>query len=129
MITGTSEVTLAPEESYWLRDGKLVMKLSKIGALDKPGGAVKLAISVTPGADPVKVLIVRPDDKTFIAFQDRCTHGKRELNYRHETRLLECSSFGHSKFDLRGKVLKGPAAAPLSLYSCEKQDGELFVKI
>lgn len=129
MITGTSEVKQAPEGSYWLREGKLVMALSNIGALDKPGGAVKLAVSVTPSADPVKLLVVRPDDKTFLAFRDRCTHGNRELNYRHEAKLLECSSFGHSKFDLRGKVLKGPAAASLSLYSCEKQDNELVVKI
>jgi nitrite reductase/ring-hydroxylating ferredoxin subunit len=129
MITGTSAVKIAPDRSYRLQDGKLVMMLSKIDALDKPGGAVKLAVSVNQAADPVKVLVVRPDEATFIAFQDQCTHGKRELNYRHEAKLLECSSFGHSKFDLHGKVLEGPAKGPLLLYSCEKQGDELFVKV
>jgi nitrite reductase/ring-hydroxylating ferredoxin subunit len=129
MITGTSEVRVAPNRSYRLQAGNLVMTLSKIDALDKPGGAVKLAVSVNPAADPVKILVVRPDEATFIVFQDRCTHGKRELNYRHEAKLLECSSFGHSKFDLRGKVLEGPAKGPLRLYAYEKHGDELFVKV
>jgi nitrite reductase/ring-hydroxylating ferredoxin subunit len=129
MITGTSKVQVAPDRSYRLQGGKIVMTLSKIDVLDRPGGAVKFAVSVKPDTDPVKILVVRPDEETFVVFEDRCTHGKRELNYRHDVKLLECSSFGHSKFDLSGKVLEGPAKGPLLLYPFERQGNELFVKV
>ena len=129
MVTGTSDVKLAPGESYALEEGRLVLTLARVSALDKPGGAIKLVVAARPGADPVKVLVVRPDEETLIAFEDRCTHGKRELNYRHQERRLECSSFGHSRFDLRGKVLKGPAGAPLAVFPSAVRDGKLVIEV
>ena len=56
-----------------------------------------------------------------------CTHGGAPLvmNERHGTVI--CTSLGHSEFDLRGKVLRGPAPKPIQVYAVRETGGAVEI--
>ncbi len=73
-----------------------------------------------------KLLIVKRDDGTYTALELLCPHKGGPLN---ETgSQLECE-WHHSRFDLEGKVLGGPAKANLKTYPVEVGRNALLVKV
>ena len=104
-------VPLAPEGSYRLERGRVILSSSTLGSLAAAGNAVKLVF----GGDEEKVerlVVIHSEDGKYHAFVDHCTHNKKELVYLHEEKLLRCYS-GRSYFDMEGNVMKGPAEKPL----------------
>jgi Rieske Fe-S protein len=77
--------------------------------------------SLTVQMDGMKMHMSRE----YLAFSDKCDHGGRELNYLVDQSKLQCSSFGHSEYDLDGKVLKGPAKNALPVFKAQRQ-GQLL---
>jgi nitrite reductase/ring-hydroxylating ferredoxin subunit len=125
MIKGVSSTpALAPDAWQW--DGSnLTIFLDKADNLRKIGNAGKLTIA---GEDEIKIIVVHYQAGKYKAFSDRCTHGGRELNYKHEEAQLQCSSFGHSSFKLtNGQVIKGPAEGPLAIYPVETDSDILTI--
>lgn len=97
----------------------IIIDLAKSECLALPGGAGKL--SVETGAEkPLKLIVIQTAEEQFKVFLDCCTHGGQELNYLHEEGKLQCSSFGHSEFSMKGQAIKGPAEDPLALFPVEK---------
>jgi len=71
---------------------------------------------VTPehGPDGASILIVREAPDRFHALSMQCTHEGCEVNPP-ERGVITCPCHG-SRFDLEGKVLRGPADFPLPRY-------------
>jgi serine/threonine protein kinase/Rieske Fe-S protein len=65
-------------------------------------------------ADTMDSLLVRLSDGTFVAYERACTHQQVAVNYNPVTKKFVCPLHG-SIFDpaQNGKVLQGPAMAPL----------------
>jgi Rieske Fe-S protein len=64
-----------------------------------------------PGAKPV--VVAQPTAGQFVAFSASCTHRGTTVAAQPGSTTLRCPAHG-SEFDAAtGKVLKGPAAAPL----------------
>ncbi len=127
MIRGVSSTAAIPVDSYHLTGNELTIDLSKADCLKHPGGAGKLSLD---NEDEVKVIIVHHEPGKYKAFSDHCTHGGRELNYKHEDKILQCSSFGKSTFKLtNGHVIKGPAEGPLSIYPIQVVNTSLKLTI
>ncbi|MBA2394868.1 MAG: protein kinase [Ktedonobacteraceae bacterium] len=65
-------------------------------------------------ADNMDSLLVRLDNGTFVAYERACTHQQVAVNYDPVTKKFVCPLHG-SIFDpaQNGKVLQGPAGAPL----------------
>ena len=124
-ITGKSDMPAVPSEAIRLSDGKLVIDLTQVPALAAAGGAAKL---VTPGTDN-KICILRTAEDQFEAFVNRCTHGGRELDYRHGESKLRCVSFGHSEFDLEGRKLAGPAKGNLTRLAVTRTGDSLQIAV
>jgi nitrite reductase/ring-hydroxylating ferredoxin subunit len=99
-----------------------------VDALQEVGGAVKFAFNNSTGSE-VKVIVVRSGEETYHAFSDQCTHGGNELNYVYEEGKLQCSSLGHSQFDLAGNVLKGPARGVLARYPLRREGDDLMIEV
>jgi cytochrome b6-f complex iron-sulfur subunit len=127
MIRGKSAVPAIPEQSYRLEGPDLVIDLKGFETLQTPNGCGKLAFEHQ--GENIKVVIINTGRKGYKAFADRCTHGGRELNYKPADQIMECSSFSHSKFDLTGNRLAGPAEDPLTTYPLEQMDDQLVVRI
>jgi Rieske Fe-S protein len=90
------------------------------------GGAVKCEVGV--GDDSVlRIILVRPCESDYRAFADACTHNGKELSYLHEEGMLACSGRS-SRFDLEGKVMRGPAELALPRYAVRMDGGQLVIE-
>ena len=124
-ITGKSDTPLLKENRYTIKDGKLILDLAGIPELDDEGGAVKLNI---PSRD-LKMIVARNGKNSFIALRDQCTHMGREIEYDPENTVFRCVSFGHSKYDESGHVIKGPAKSGLEMFTARLSGKELSIRI
>lgn len=88
---------------------KLAVKLEQAPQLKAIGGWVALQVK---GHD---VLFVRDGESSVRAYASTCTHKRTLLRYAPGAKQLECPGHG-SRFDLSGKVLKGPADKAIPTY-------------
>jgi cytochrome b6-f complex iron-sulfur subunit len=78
---------------------------------------------VVSGAKPV--VVAQPTAGTFVAFSASCTHRGTTVAAEPGSTTLLCPAHG-SEFDAAtGKVLKGPATAPLASVPVTNADGVL----
>ncbi len=83
---------------------------------------------VTEGFEPGPLLIVQPDaeSETLVALNAKCTHANCFENWELEEGELVCTCHG-SRFDLEGKVTKGPARKDLPGYVLKVEEGAILV--
>jgi cytochrome b6-f complex iron-sulfur subunit len=122
MMAGVSKVPALSGEAFYLEDNELIIDLTKTALLNNSGDAAKL---VVPLHDRLKLIIILDPSGQYLVFSDKCDHGGRELNYLVDQSKLQCSSFGHSEYDLDGNVLKGPAKNALPVFKAQRQ-GQLL---
>ena len=126
MISGVSDTPTAPSGSYQVSDSEVMLDLNKVSVLDKVGASIKIEIE-NEKHHPLKIIVARVGSSEYIAFSNKCTHGERELEYEHNSRSFTCVSFGHSKFDIKGVVLDGPAEKPVQLFPVSLSDNKLQI--
>jgi Rieske Fe-S protein len=71
-------------------------------------------------------LLIRPDEETFVAYSQKCTHLSCAVFYSKETHQIECPCHNGAFSVTSGEVLKGPPPRPLPRIVLENRDGELF---
>ena len=110
----------------WEIEGSTVrVKVNQVTELSSKGGAVYLK---GKGLDD-PVLIVRTQDDEYLAFANKCPHGRRKIDPVPGEPMLRCCSIGHSTFDHDGNVTKGPAKEPIVRYAAELNEGNLIVTL
>ncbi len=92
---------------------EIVLKLDEKSPLGKVGGFD--TIQTKAG----KVVVVRTADMSFSAYSAVCPHKGGPIKYDEKTRQLFCPSHD-SRFDMTGKVVKGPAKTGLKVFSTQK---------
>ena len=92
---------------YAVEDSKLEIDLNNHPKLKEVGG------SETFQADKKKIIVLHPDERSYKAFQNKCTHMGGQVSYRPKDGFMQCALHG-SRFDTEGRVVKGPAAKPLT---------------
>jgi Rieske Fe-S protein len=121
-----SDTPSAPAGSYRMEDGKVLVALSEVAALQDIGGAVKFTLYSEDGSEH-KFIVVNSGNEGYRTFSDRCTHNGKELVYLHGERKMACCGLG-SQFDLTGRVLKGPAEDALVAYPTVRQSELLLIE-
>jgi nitrite reductase/ring-hydroxylating ferredoxin subunit len=89
----------------WAR--KVAVKLDAVAPLKRVGGFVIAAIKGQ------EILLIRDSGSTVRAVTPLCSHQRYRLTYDAKARQIVCPNHG-SRFDLQGRVLKGPARQALS---------------
>lgn len=86
-------------------------------------------ILVTQGLGKHPLLLVpNPVNPTTpVAVNPTCTHAGCRVGWQVAQKVFVCPCHG-SKFDIAGKVLKGPAAKPLTTYEAKIEDNQVLVK-
>lgn len=92
---------------YAVEDSKLIIELSRHPKLKEAGG------SETFHADKKKIIVLHPDESSYKAFENKCTHMGGQVSYRPKDGFMQCALHG-SRFDIEGRVVKGPAGKPLT---------------
>jgi len=127
-FSSISNTAAAPEDSYRIEEGQIVIDLKKAVELTAIGGSAKLEFIHPIEGVPKKIILVHPGDTSYLAFANECSHKGKELEYDHSAKRLKCVS-RHSEFDMNGNVLKGNAEKNLKRYATEREGSKLFVKI
>jgi Rieske Fe-S protein len=97
---------------------------SEIGnANEVPIGGVRLFRYPTE-KDPC--ILIRPDEQTFVAYSQKCTHLSCAVFYAREKNRLECPCH-EGYFSIKnGDVLQGPPPRPLPRIILERRADTLF---
>ncbi len=101
------------------------MPFQKVGAVtDFPDGEVGVVF-----IGDKEIAIARGDDGILYAFDNICTHEEASLQMGFlEKCEVECPLHG-ARFDIRtGKVIQGPAYAPVSTYPVKIEGQEIWVE-
>ena len=109
-------VTILPELA---RAKKLALGLDKVEQLKKVGGWVVLKIKGQ------EIMFIRESEEVIRALDPICTHKHCTVDYDPDEKLIVCPCHG-STYDLEGKVLKGPAKKPLTVYDAKLSDGKII---
>lgn len=107
----TNQATYAVE-GVQSDDTKLVIDLSKHPNLKEVGGSETFQTG-TMIFFKKKVIVLHPDETSYKAFLNKCTHMGGQVAYMHKDGFMQCASHG-SRFDTQGQVVKGPAKKPLT---------------
>jgi Rieske Fe-S protein len=110
-----------PVHPATMAGGAIVLGLGEFDALAAGGPAVALS---APGLR-WPVLVIR-DGGAFVALASRCTH--QGCRVAPSGAFLRCPCHG-STFDLRGRVLRGPAADPLPAYPVEMVGDQIEIEV
>jgi nitrite reductase/ring-hydroxylating ferredoxin subunit len=70
-------------------------------------------------------ILVRPDEQTFVAYSQKCTHLSCAVIYSHADQTLECPCHDGSFSVADGRVLKGPPPRPLTRVVLARRGDEL----
>jgi len=127
-FTGRSAVPAATPGSFETVNGAVRIDLSNTPSLQNIGGAVKLTVRLSNG-EKAKVIVIRPEMNVYKVYEDKCTHRGRELNYKHDSGILRCSSFGKRKFDLAGTHIENPHDESLRKFTVTKEGASLLVRL
>jgi nitrite reductase/ring-hydroxylating ferredoxin subunit len=77
----------------------------------------------------VDLIVVHVEAGIYCALSRFCTHAGRTLAYIRTRKLLQCTNFNHSLFELNGHVRKGPAELPLASHPVRLRDGMLEIDL
>ena len=120
--------------------GSSILSLVSCAALpavngDLVGGAVRIPVSAFSAGSmlivqvpelPFDLALRRDGSGHFAAYLLRCTHADAQLTPSGDS--FRCNLHG-SRFDLDGKVRKGPASKDLERYPAVESDGMVIVTI
>lgn len=128
MLSGVSNTPAAPADSYQILSDKLIINPAKIPSLNEKIASVKFEVEKEDG-EMLKLLVSKVSADNFIVVENACTHGQRELEYKPDEQIIQCTSFGHSQYSVEGKVLKGPAPKDLKVFSPEFENGHIVIDL
>jgi len=128
MFSGISDTPVAPEESIMFSDNQVTLNLTLIPELKNSGGSVKFEVKQDV-ENPLKFLVINTGNNGLMVYENRCTHGAREIEYRSDDGILQCVSFGHSKYNLDGQVTGGPAPSPIRKFTVNHTDDKLIINL
>jgi Rieske Fe-S protein len=70
--------------------------------------------------------LIRPDENTYIAFSQKCTHLSCAVYYAREKNRLECPCHEGYFSITNGDVLQGPPPRPLPRVTLERRGEQLL---
>ena len=131
MAKATNECCTIPEltaDSVRIESNAITVDLARTPALSKIGSYVK----VTDATRQLRILIARPAKDSFVALDQKCTHGGGALTYVHKHKHLYCTCWGHSRFALNGSVLFWPnkqVPRPIRAYRVQRAGNLLQIEL
>jgi Rieske Fe-S protein len=114
-----------PAEAISFSETGLRIDLSRVPALARVGGAVKLVDE----SRKLNLIFTHPEKAEFVVLDRKCTHGGGPLAYSQKRKTVQCTCWGRSEFALDGRVVAGPAERPARRYMAESKQGVLVVTL
>ncbi len=74
----------------------------------------------------IPVILIRTNDKKFLAFSATCTHLDCIVQYRSDTQQIWCACH-NGVYDLNGRNVSGPPPRPLEPFNVLVQNDEIII--
>ena len=114
------------DETLWqFENNTISIQLSRVPQLAAVGGAVYLRGKGLKRP----ILVVRTGEDELRAYENRCTHAGRKIDPVPGQKILRCCSVCHSRFDLEGNKVSGPAKRSLKLYNITRNNDVLMIDL
>ncbi|MFJ2620875.1 Rieske (2Fe-2S) protein [Glutamicibacter sp. NPDC087344] len=105
-------------------EGQVLMTLA-----DLPVGSRASAPATYPDGSSTAVMVYRADEKTVLAYSNKCTHQGCALSPKSPDENFYCACHG-SKFNpADGTVVDGPAKGALGRYAAEIKGSDIVVYV
>jgi Rieske Fe-S protein len=101
-------------------DGKIILEVSQFPELNETGNGIQL----DDENSNEEILLLRKSENEFIALSPVCTH--LGCSVRRENSFFRCPCHG-STYSLDGKVIRGPAEKPLTIFHTEFSNGNITI--
>ena len=118
MVAAAAPILAACESTFARLRGWQLLPLARMAQV--PSGS---AYRTTHGDDPIILVNDGREIRTFLAV---CTHEGCPLGWNPTQHLIRCPCHG-SAFDTYGRVVNGPAAAPLTRLETVEERGEILL--
>ncbi|HBY60802.1 MAG TPA: hypothetical protein DEH78_13350 [Solibacterales bacterium] len=119
------DVDEVPLSSVSVEGSLVTVDLNRVRWLTKAGSAAKI---VDP-AHALNLVIAHVTKGHYVALHRKCTHGGGPVAYSHKRKSVMCTCWGHSEFDLQGRVLGGPAKRPLPVFPARLAGRRLEIRL
>jgi nitrite reductase/ring-hydroxylating ferredoxin subunit len=125
-LFGRSATSEPVDEGCWTyADNRIEIDLSRAPELAEKGQGFRLE-----GKNlPQRILIIRGEDGTYHAFDNRCQHMGRRLDPVSGTETIQCCSVSKSTYDYNGNPLFGPAKKAVATLDTKVDKGKLVVTL
>jgi len=114
-----------PAGSLAFDAGDLTIDLRRAPLLRKTGAAFQ----IVDESRSLDHLIIHAAKDRYVATHRKCTHGGAPCAYNHKLQVVQCTCFGHSKWDLEGRLLGGLAKKPLATYEVTRSGDVLRIRL
>ncbi len=123
-ILGLCATRIPADPGCWRYDGgDIVLDLSRVPQLNRPGGAVRLEGRGLPH----RLVVCRGMDNAIHVFVNRCGHAGRRVDPTSDGATMQCCSVGKSTYALNGEVIAGPARNGLRKCPVREDKGKLYI--
>jgi Rieske Fe-S protein len=106
----------------WFSKAPVYSEKNICRAMDVPVGGVWLFRYPT---EKDACILIRPDEETYVAYSQKCTHLSCAVFYAREKNRLECPCHEGYFSITDGRVLQGPPPRPLPRVILEKRGDQL----
>lgn len=113
----------APEGSFRLEAGRLVIDLRKAALLRDAGSAAAI-VDVARG---LNLIVIHAGRGRFAALNRSCTHGGAQCAYNRKRKTIQCTSLNHAEYDLEGRLLHGRTHGDIRRYPVRREGARLVI--
>ena len=125
-IFGISDTKQPANPDSWNYTEQLIsIDLDRTPELAISGGAVRLEGNGLPH----RIFVIRDENNTFHAFENRCTHMGRRLNPGDNPGSIKCCSVSGSVFDFSGNPVGGAAKRSIKTFPIQHTDNHLEINL
>jgi cytochrome b6-f complex iron-sulfur subunit len=108
------------EKDYRIEGNVLIINVKDYRKLNDVGDSDTIKV------DKTKVIVIHPAENLYKAFRNKCTHKGGRVVYKRWDDYMQCTRHS-SRFDISGKVIRGPAQLPLTEYKTTLDNDQLSI--
>ncbi len=125
-LFGISVTPSPADSSCWeVKDGQILLDLTKAPQLKNPGGAIRLE---NKGLDK-RVLVFCDEQGQLHAMHNKCACAGWRLDPHVSSSTVQCCTLGMSTYSYDGQVISGSAKEPVQVFEVEREDNTVVINL
>jgi nitrite reductase/ring-hydroxylating ferredoxin subunit len=124
IFTGISHDYSITSNQYKVEGNSIRIDLGNVITKFPKGKSIKIEID-DPEVGYYKIIIIRTEIDNYLAFENKCPHNGKELNFKNG--ILKSVDWSLSEYNIEGKRINGPIQEDLKSFQTEKSGDILTI--